>query len=60
MEHALSSLPMMQVYRNKSVTSLEASSIVRYPVPAVILHLRNECFLNLINHGYGFPAMLTV
>lgn len=48
---------MVQVYTNKTTTSLKGIATVAHPEHAVLVHVNLDFCLYLINHGYTFVGL---
>lgn len=59
-EEKLSFVGMLQVYTDKTATSLKANAVVAYPVHVVLLNFTQTFRRFLIDHGHTFVGLLPV
>lgn len=55
-----SSVGLLQVYTDKKATTLQASAMVPYPIPIVLLDLTRACRRLFLNEGYKVLGFVPV
>lgn len=56
----LSSVGMVQVYTDRTVTALTSNAVVAYPVHVVLSNFTKTFLQFLVYHGYTFSGLLPV